>query len=202
MGIVAAMVVIIIVIAMSRRGKNVSTPGMGTIAMLQVAFYTKQGSIRKEFNRIGDSANFDSPSGLAQFLNKAMIFIGRHSEDISHYYFECSDKMDIGRLEHEFESKVSSEKMKYNSGPGGATSSDELEIDQHVVISAFIASERVDLKNEQVGDIHSLKQTANKLSGISARSIYAVEIILDPSDTQDSLSRETMEIEFPKLIRI
>ncbi len=198
------MVIIIVIVAIAKRGKNVSEPGMGTIIMLQVAFFAdEKGFLRKEFNHIGTNANFDSPSGLAQFLNKSMIFIGRHTEDISHYYFECSEKMDVGRLEQEFESKVSSEKMKYDAEISDSQGSeDELEINQHVILSTFIASESVSFREEKITDVHSLKQTVNKLAGLPARSLFAIEIILDPSDEKGALSRDTMEIEFPKLIRL
>jgi uncharacterized membrane protein len=207
MGIVVALIVIVVVVALVKRGKNAETPGMGTIVMLQVAFYADaEGDLRKEFNMIGRRANFDSPSGLAQFLNQTMIFIGRHIDDVSHYHYECSDKKNIDRLEDEFETKVSSEKMKYDAELEDkgkfADEGDEMEINQHVVLSTFVATERVDFKDIQVTDAHKLKEVVNKIAGISARSIYAIEVILDPSDEAGSLSRETMEIEFPKLIRL
>jgi len=201
--IFGVMMAFVIIVSLAKRGKNVSTPGMGTLVKLQVAFFSdKQGKIRQEITRIGNSAQTSSPSGLAALLNQIMIFIGRNIENISHYHFQSSAKQDIGALEGQFEQLASAEKMKYDrdsDGTGQNAVPDEMEIQQHVVLTVIAATERVDLQSIQIADQHQLRDAVNKLAGISARSLFAVEVIVTPADVNDALSRETLEMEFPEL---
>lgn len=188
-----------------------STPSV-TINKLQVGLLADARSLQADLNRLAQTADTGSSTGLTKVLQETTLSLSRHPEYWV-YGGSSSNKSRLEMAEVEFNRLALTERSKFsgetlsnvNNQIQQATAqlpSEESALTQapgeYIVVTLVVASQG-SLQLPKIDSSQDLQQALNTLGSVSSDRLLALEVLWTPQAEGETLSAEEVVAEYPDL---
>lgn len=191
------------------------------IARVQVGLLANARNLQADLNRIAETADTNSPAGLAQVLQETTLSLLRHPE----YWVYASGAAEQSRLEAaetQFNRLALAERSKFSEETLSnfnsqrqlkqATSSALVGVDDtgtlvnsmestpgEYIVATILVGAQGQLQLPAINSTEDLRRALSQIGAVPAERLMAVEILWSPQATGDTLSADDLLTEYPDL---
>ncbi len=178
-----------------------------TVVRQRVALLASAKDLQTDLIRLARRGDTDSPEGLSKILQETSLALLRHPDKVV-YAWSSTEQVASGEAESRFDQLSMEERSKASeevlTNVGGSISERKVKPqrdvteNEYILVSVLVASDRkLDLK---LSDSHeSLNANLVTLGSVSPEDLVALEVIWQPEDEFDVLSKDELLSLYPDL---
>jgi uncharacterized membrane protein len=183
-----------------------------TISKVQVALLAEGRAIQSQLSEIVANADTETPEGLHQELQEAILALLRMPENWSHVLASSETVKSREEAEAILSKTSIAERSHFSTetltNVGGKITKKEVAIDpdkepaSYIVVTLLIGTADDKPLFGEVRTVEALKETLEKLSAINSDYLMVFELLWSPQDEKDSLSYDEMLTEYTGMLQI
>jgi uncharacterized membrane protein len=183
-----------------------------TVSKIQVALLAEGRAIQSQLAEIVQNADTETPEGLQQEVQEAVLALLRMPENWSHVLASSETVKSREEAERLFNQRSMAERGKYSTetltNVGGKLAQKEYTIDpekepaSYIVVTLLLGTADDQPLFKEIRSTEALKEALEKLASVNTEYLMVFELIWTPQADGDSLTYDEMLMEYPDMLQI
>jgi uncharacterized membrane protein len=185
-----------------------------TLTQLQIALLAQAKQLQTDLTELALNANTETSAGLTELLREVVLALLRSPENWSHVRVMSQTVKTREEAAQRFEQLSIAERSKVAAetlvNVGGHVRQQAVAVDRdgeaepsaYIVVTLLIGTEDDQPLLKTIHSTEELTTALKQLASISPDYLLIFELLWNPQNAQDSLSRDELLVEYPDLIQL